>query len=771
MPLHPRLAQLMTDVHADLSARGELPSLESLQTHYATFRRRFGPDVLKKLSGQPLLDLVKNNGPDGLVYWLEFKDDDEFPAHFGSISGGSALKYGVYRRRETGAWTTGSSHAQREISTAEALAIATTHRDQLLAASELLDSLQSDLGDEAYAKLQADLVRVAPDVQDSSWGHKYLSLLHPNKLDDFHAASYQRFYLIKTLQRPPVEEGRYGNAFRFVQLGRELNWPLNHVTTVMYRLHGSPHRYWRIGTRSGSTNESFWDMMRTRSAVAIGWPALGDLSASIQDDTFKDGLKRQLAEKYPKDPSAMGRAAQQITHFCQTIEARDYVVASDGMEVLGIGRVTGEYQFELGQEFPHRRSVDWLSLDKWKLPTPEGLRTTIHQIRKHPDNLVAIERQVLEASPITSARRTTSTTTLPARTGHSEWTENGVIGRVQEVLARKSQLILYGPPGTGKTHWAEHAAHELAALWNFGIRVEALTPSDRARISGHTGDSFVRVCSFHPGYGYEDFIEGYRPFLSGQSLHFALQDGLFKKLCSAARDDPDHRYYLIIDEINRGDIPRIFGELLTLLEKPKRGTAVTLPLSGASFSVPANLFLIGTMNTADRSIALLDAALRRRFGFVELMPDSEVLGKTVIAGVAIGPWLDALNRLIVQHVGRDGRHLQVGHSYLLNGSRPIQELRQLARVIHEDLLPLLEEYCYDDWTKLEQILGKRFVDGTTGRFRSEIFQEGRQDELVQAILAIAPEVSASSIAVTAANAEPGMPDREDDDENDEGQGA
>jgi 5-methylcytosine-specific restriction protein B len=152
--LHPRLVQQMNELHDDLSSKGALPSVEALQSYYATFRQRFGPDVLKALSGEPLLELVKGNGRDGLVYWLEFKGDDEFPAHFGSIAGGSSLKYVVYRRRETGAWTTGSPQAQREIPAAEALSIATAHRDQLIAASEVLDALQPS-GDDAYARLQA----------------------------------------------------------------------------------------------------------------------------------------------------------------------------------------------------------------------------------------------------------------------------------------------------------------------------------------------------------------------------------------------------------------------------------------------------------------------------------------------------------------------------------------------------------------------------------------------------------------------------------------
>src|SRR5262249_35268057 len=139
------------------------------------------------------------------------------------------------------------------------------------------------------------------------------------------------------------------------------------------------------------------------------------------------------------------------------------------------------------------------------------------------------------------------------------------------------------------------------------------------------GDGLVRACCFHPAYGYEDFIEGYRPQTVNGHMAFQPRDGVFKGLCKDAERAPRDRFFLLVDEINRGDIPRIFGELLTILEKDKRGKSILLPVSGDTFRVPPNVFVIGTMNTADRSISLLDAALRRRFGFVELMPDSSVL--------------------------------------------------------------------------------------------------------------------------------------------------
>ena len=309
------------------------------------------------------------------------------------------------------------------------------------------------------------------------------------------------------------------------------------------------------------------------------------------------------------------------------------MLPSDGATVLGIGRINGPYNYASAEGFPHERSVEWLDLSDWKLPTPEGLRTTVFEYRKRPDNVVAIEERVLEAQDASAPAVTRAPTETDGGTRRrATWTGAGKIGRIQDLLNRKGQAILYGPPGTGKTYWAEESAAALATLWNFGVSHDQLSGDRRERL-----DDFVRMCTFHPSYGYEDFIEGYRPSVSDGDLRFVRQDGIFKTLCETAAGDPGGRYYLIIDEINRGDIPRIIGELLTLLDKPKLGSTVALPLSGQRFAVPENVYVIGTMNTADRSIALLDTALRRRFGFIELMPDPSVLGDTVVEGIARSP--------------------------------------------------------------------------------------------------------------------------------------
>ena len=209
--------------------------------------------------------------------------------------------------------------------------------------------------------------------------------------------------------------------------------------------------------------------------------------------------------------------------------------------------------------------------------------------------------------------------------------------------------------------------------------------------------------TFHPSYTYEDFTEGFRPTQSGTgTLELALTDGVFKTVCAAAAADPGNPYVVLIDEINRGNIPKIFGELITLIEKDKRGLTVRLPQSGTDFAVPPNVYIIGTMNTADRSIHLLDTALRRRFSFIELLPDSELLEGATAGALQLDLFLDSLNANIRKRVGREK---QVGHAMFLIGGKPIDSAEAFAAIFRFELLPLLQEYLYDDYRELETLLG------------------------------------------------------------------
>lgn len=215
--------------------------------------------------------------------------------------------------------------------------------------------------------------------------------------------------------------------------------------------------------------------------------------------------------------------------------------------------------------------------------------------------------------------------------------------------------------------------------------------------------------TFHQSFSYEDFIEGIKPDLSVEDgeLVYKIEDGIFKQLCNKARRDPYNRYALFIDEINRGNISAIFGELITLIEDSKRAGSkdaveVILPYSKEKFSVPNNVYIIGTMNTADRSVEALDTALRRRFSFVEMQPNPNVLLNSEYTDVNLKQLLETINQRIEILIDKDHK---IGHSYFIG----IRNLEDLKLAFKDKIIPLLEEYFYGDFGKIGLVLGGSFI--------------------------------------------------------------
>ena len=772
--LDEKLAGEIKDMRQRMLLDGRLLSEEKLQQYYDTFREQFGAERLRSVDAEALLELMHGRGTrDSLMYWLEFKNDDEFRGNqFGLISGGSALNYGIYWSKDTGVWMSGSSQNQVPITTEQAMAFAREQRDQLLKGIDYLTRFPQNASNAEYQKLQKLLDDVDPDnsgatnVRNSAWAHKYLSLLFPNKLDDYHNAVYQRFHLVKLLQSdiPSATDGRYVAAGYFVAIAQSLEMPINHLTGILNERDGKPHQYWRIAAIYPNSAEWIdWSTMRAGNFVGIGFSKLDDLTPIKSTGQGKMDLRTRFAQQYPNREAR--KLTQDVFNFAKRIGRGEIIFVAEEAKVIGVGEVIGDYQYVPNVPAPHRLPVKWLALDEWHLPKSESnlvQNGIVREIQLYA-NQVEAERRILEAEPVTASLSTSPTPDpLPSIRSSDPVRLDGLMGQIHATLERKGQIILYGPPGTGKTHWAEKTASELVAQAQFGKPYLTLSDEHRNLIFGVTG-KYVRLCSFHPAYGYEDFLEGYRPEVVDQQMLFVRHDGIFKRLCDDARTEPACKFYLIIDEINRGDIPRIFGELLTVLEKNKRNKAIVLPLSGTPFQVPDNVYVIGTMNTADRSIALLDAALRRRFGFIELMPDYTMLENAVVGGIPLKPWLQALNRLILMHIGHDARNLQIGHAYLLMGDNPITEWERFARVIHEDIIPLLQEYCYEDYNVLVEILGEELVDAENQEIRHELFDPKQQDRLKNALLKIDPDITTSR-TMTAES----LDEDEDNNSDDEG---
>ena len=285
----------------------------------------------------------------------------------------------------------------------------------------------------------------------------------------------------------------------------------------------------------------------------------------------------------------------------------------------------------------------------------------------------------------------------------------------------RKNMILYGPPGTGKTF--NTVIYAVAIIEN-----KTVDEIRREAAENYTAvkdrydaclDKTIQFTTFHQSYSYEEFIEGIKPKLDedeqDSKLEYKVADGVFKLFCENAENDPSNNYVFIIDEINRGNISKIFGELITLIEETKRkgeaeAAEATLPYSGKSFGVPGNVYILGTMNTADRSIALLDTALRRRFAFVEMMPDPNVLRQLHADVVTVGnaeadiaAMLSVINRRIEFLYDRE--HM-IGHAFF-TPLRKDNSIEKLAEIFRNSIIPLLQEYFYEDYEKIRMVLGDK----------------------------------------------------------------
>ena len=440
----------------------------------------------------------------------------------------------------------------------------------------------------------------------------------------------------------------------------------------------SAGNYWRIGTSDGDTN--YWEVMKENRYVSIGWPDIGDLSEN--DIQSKEDIIKLLTEAgYHNDnKSVASRKAGEIFNFFNDIQEGDIVLAQDGAKILGIGEVIDGYGYDDSKDFPHYRRVNWKIIEP-ELNNSEGLRTTVYKIQQ-PDMIRQIDCLLKEY-------------------------------KNEKMAKNELNQILFGPPGTGKTYNTINKALELCGEDLEGISREEIKEQFNKKVQ----EGRIVFTTFHQSMTYEDFVEGIKPIEpknEGEPVIYRVEDGIFKKLCKAAVSN-DEPFVLIIDEINRGNISQIFGELITLIEEDKRmgkdeSIQVQLPYNKKElFGVPHNLYIIGTMNTADRSVEALDTALRRRFSFIEMTPDYDLIKAKadLVNGIDLANLLEIINKRIEKLLDKD--HL-IGHSYFLS----ITNLNGLKTAFQNKIIPLLQEYFYGDYGKIGLVIGKNFfqIDDT-----------------------------------------------------------
>jgi len=445
-------------------------------------------------------------------------------------------------------------------------------------------------------------------------------------------------------------------------------------------------RYWKISCGSAGR---YAGVHKESGRISIGWDTGADLSSFSNIEDLKDRLR-----EIPGFDNDVGYSVRQCWMLSHEVAVGDIIFGYGRGNILLVGEVSGPYEyFEDASIWSQLSAIKSTISDQHTVPVkwresqlvdaktlPEELYRQLTRVQTiieldEKSAQVILERAFLDedgskegkgAFPGIDIRELCQKTGLEAE----------FFVRIKRRLNEKKQIIFSGPPGTGKTFVAD-----LFAQW---VR---------------SGKGETLPVQFHPSYSYEDFIEGFRPSETGGG--FVAKDGCFKEFCLRASRSPLESYFVIIDEINRGNLAQIFGEALTLLEY--RDKDMVLPYSKKTFNIPSNVYIIGTMNTADRSIALMDFALRRRFDFVTFNPEEGVLlnhlerSGCVLDVRQVADFLYSLNQIVSAKMGEQ---YQIGHSYLMRDNLDLEKLRDIWDY---SLMPLLEEYFFDQRSLIKDL--------------------------------------------------------------------
>ena len=422
----------------------------------------------------------------------------------------------------------------------------------------------------------------------------------------------------------------------------------------------SPANYWVV-----QAPNNIRDNVEHDRFIGIGFvgTVLGDLSHFSKEEL------RSHVESVDHI-SNVTHATNQLWQFINEIKQEDYVlVPLLGRGLFHIGQVTGAYTFDPSHPMPHRRSVKWFQTNVSKDVLNYGLgRQTVHKADRHREIIDRLVREGLGGSsvPTCDLNELADKLILPV-----DFLEN-----IQTLLEDKKQVIFQGPPGTGKTYVAQKLAEHLAG-----------------------SDQRVTLVQFHPSYAYEDFVQGFRPKTTDDGQPgFDLRDGPLLRAADRAGQEPNAKHFLVIDEINRGNLAKVFGELYFLLEY--RDSEMDLQYSDEPFSLPGNLYIIGTMNTADRSIAMVDLALRRRFYFVEFHPEDDpvksVLRNWLLDKAPDMKWVADVVERANDHL-REDRHAAIGPSYFMKDGLNND---MVERIWRHSVLPYIEERLYGNEDRL-----------------------------------------------------------------------
>ena len=484
----------------------------------------------------------------------------------------------------------------------------------------------------------------------------------------------------------------------------ELDGAILQGGTTLYEVKGKSRKESFLKLIEQTTRPDVWIVRGGSSGVSIDYQlehgiagvgfSLGDVDLSGLRD--REDIRREYVSRHPKDrPGTVTANVASLSNFVFDLKLRDYVLMPDGDgDRIQYGKVISAPYYVTVGPWENRRDIEWGDRvpRKRDLPSfPIRTRTVVEATDRLKDEFLAWMGSSLKPDDEEDAN--TGSYGIDDVLEEGVFLERGELERMERILESKKNLILQGPPGVGKTFIARKLAYVLMGE------------------KGERAEKRITSVQFHQSYSYEDFVGGFRPDVADGQMVFTRQDGPFLRVCKDASKNPDDAYVVLIDEINRGNLSRVFGELLMLIEsdKRKREFGVKLqhrPDATEDFFVPENVFIIGTMNLADRSLTGMNVAMRRRFGFVDLVPQ---FNEDVFADwlrdatemppdmrVQINTRMSALNSTIAGDASL-GFNYAVGHSFFCppKGEPEGGWEEWYTTVVDYEIRPLLREYWFD----------------------------------------------------------------------------
>lgn len=601
-----RAAKIITDYVSETGF--EIPcSRSNIETAIREFQERFSPEKLAAIEDENLLTSLfytVGDNTEALCCWLEHNADCR--EYFGSIAGGSAYKFGLFQKKDTGEWMTGSPQKPEVLSEEQALEIGKTIRDALVKGVDIINNaILDNLPD--FEKLDEDLKQgVGEQYYNLAWFHKYFSLICPEKLSGFHSNDWQT-HVLRCLRINPSEK-YYARSAQLAKIENYAGMYYREFFAVVFEEFGGIKHFVRIGTKDDEKN--YVAEWQQKSVVGIGWRAIGSLQDYVAGDGIdKDAITEKMMEEYfHDDKKTASRKAGELARFYKT-NADTVFVAMNGEKLIAFVDEIGEYFYDASTAMAHMKAGKWHNkfADGDTLPDKsEGKLTSCYQLTNN-ENLMFLYEKYYYGEEAESEELDNS---------EAEETYMPLVFNTEIETKYERNRIVFGAPGTGKSYELKEDCEDLLK---------------------DTNGSYERV-TFHPDYSYSQFVGTYKPVMGAdEKIRYDFVPGPFMRVyveaLKSGRTENPQPHLLLIEEINRAKVAAVFGDVFQLLDRDDDGVSeyeiqasedirkyLAKQLGGTpdnyqKIRIPNNMFIWSTMNSADQGVFPMDTAFKRRWNF------------------------------------------------------------------------------------------------------------------------------------------------------------